>query len=542
MPAELGIIITNRDRPQPLSHCLQSLAVQTAPPAWVAIADLGSSQRAAAELEALAERFGVSYLHIAHDGPWNQALAFNTALRHMPAVAHVVQLDADMMLHPYLLAFTQRGLQTVEALCCVPSYVSAHLVPKDYDGSWSKFRQVLSVAYGGNKLSRGGYAVFPRDWLMANGGYDEAYCGWGFEDADLWWRAGQQLTTYVEESGSLLLHQSHIRQSGATGLETNPNWRRYQLRELGISLPVNPGGFGQAPIHRTSIRLGICSRNGPRRSELTMGLRGVRVRTREQKRLRPAQDAPTSPITNARSLIPDEPVPCSRTHRRTIDDNSANAVSIILLLNHTPPQLLAASLESLTAQTVQPNQIILSDCRESPEPTQKYLQCALLRPQCDYISTSRHRTPPGKALDEAMRFVHPMSLHMLAISEGIVFHPRMLELLVLLQENGPRFVHGRTHAVPAMACELSAVAGFPWEAWGSVAHLEGRDLGWWHFGRKDWIQHNALYDEHSCFENFHRETIRRVQRLGTMPMVQLPNDWVLCYSCPRRGEIPGEVI
>src|SRR5215831_16360621 len=134
--SEFGIIITNRDRPQPLRHCLRSLADQVLPPAWVVIADLGSSPTRAAELQAMAHNFSISYLGIAYDGTWNQALAFNTALRRMPRADHVIQLDADMILHPYLLAFTNRGLQSADALCCVPSYVTAHSVPENYNGDW----------------------------------------------------------------------------------------------------------------------------------------------------------------------------------------------------------------------------------------------------------------------------------------------------------------------------------------------------------------------------------------------------------------------
>src|ERR1022692_4562241 len=47
-----------------------------------------------AVLTALAERFGVSYLRIDHDGAWNKSLAFNTAFRQalssLPAVSHVI--------------------------------------------------------------------------------------------------------------------------------------------------------------------------------------------------------------------------------------------------------------------------------------------------------------------------------------------------------------------------------------------------------------------------------------------------------------------
>ena len=535
---EFGIIITNRDRPQPLHYCLQSLAAQVLSPAWVVIADLGSSPAGVAELQALADKFAISYLRIAYVGTWNQALAFNTALRHMPPVDHVIQLDADMILHPYLLAFTQRGLQGVEALCCVPSYVTAHLVPEDYNGGWRMFRELLSVAYGGNRLSRGGYVALPRDWLIANGAYDEAYSGWGFEDADLWWRAGQQLTTYVEESGSLLLHQSHTRQAGVSALDTNPNWRRYQLRETGVSLAVNPGGFGQAPIHEATIRSGIQSPNCSRLSAQAedFGLHGVRVRTRQQGRLRPAEkapmDAPGSGLPATGRLL-------SHSSCITSRGFSHDAVSVIILLDGSPPSLLASSLQSLAAQSLTPHQIIVTDLGNPPDLTQEYLRHARQTPECEYVAMAVDRPSAGQTLNESIRFIHPESRHVLVISEGTLLHPRMLELLSSLQAPSPCFVHGRTYAVPPMACELAALDEYPWEAWGSVAHLEVPNPGWWHFAPKDWIQHHALYDESVCSRDFNRETLRRAQQSRAASFIQISEDWVLCYSCPRRREIPA---
>src|SRR6266513_5559081 len=102
-----GVIITNRDRTNPLDACLGSLSVQETPPAWVVLADLGSQPPYRAALTALADRYLVSYLRIGYRGQWNKSLAFNTAFRwaldHLPAVTHVIQLDADAILHPRLL-------------------------------------------------------------------------------------------------------------------------------------------------------------------------------------------------------------------------------------------------------------------------------------------------------------------------------------------------------------------------------------------------------------------------------------------------------
>ena len=530
---ELGIIITNRDRPQPLRQCLRSLTAQVSPPAWVVISDLGSSASAASELEALARDYSVSYLQIAYAGTWNQALAFNTALRRMPPVTHVVQLDVDMILHPYLLAFTQCGLKSVDALCCVPSYISAHHVPDDYDGSWRMFRQMLSVAYGGNRLSRGGYVVLPRDWLIANGGYDETYCGWGFEDADLWWRAGQQLTTYAEESGSLLLHQSHVRQSGARALESTPNRRRYELREAGLSLPVNPAGFGQAPIEKAAIRLGIRRSNSLPKVGSTegFGLGGVGLRTRQQGRLRPAEKQPETPVLERGSLA--KPARSSYVLQR--GKNDANyAVSVVVLLVDSPPGVLAASLDALAVQTHPPYQILVGDYGNFPARTNEFLQIAQQRPECDYITIPPDKSA-GKALRNVLKFIHHQCAYVLAISRPAIFHPTMLEFLLSLQDRDSCFVHGRVHAVPSMACELSSLGSCPWEAWGSIAHLEPQSPDWWFFGPQDWIQRDDGCTEMVRFAE--ENNCATPRQLGSFRSVVVSNDLVLCYSCQPRAEI-----
>ena len=95
MDACFGIVITNRDRPQPLHSCLTSLATQSRTPHWVVIADLGSQPGNADCLRKLSDEFQISYLRIDHFGAWKQALAFNTALRNMPWASHIVQLDAE---------------------------------------------------------------------------------------------------------------------------------------------------------------------------------------------------------------------------------------------------------------------------------------------------------------------------------------------------------------------------------------------------------------------------------------------------------------
>ena len=172
---KLGIVITNRNRPEPLSACLTSLAAQTVHTHWVCISDLGSSKIEARKLRGLAEEFAVSYLRIEHH-EWNKGLAFNTTLKHMSPCSHVMQLDADMLLHPGLLATLQNDLRTNDCVVHVPRDIDPRQVGRlRYDGGVGGFTRLLGKSAPRGPYCVGGCATFPHQWLMDTGGIDEAF-------------------------------------------------------------------------------------------------------------------------------------------------------------------------------------------------------------------------------------------------------------------------------------------------------------------------------------------------------------------------------
>ena len=243
MPTSLGVIITNRDRTETLRNCLLTLSIQAVQPRWVALADLGSEPRNARALKRLAKEFRAIYLRIDYTGPWNQGLAFNTALRRMPAVSHVSQVDADMILHPRLMAITVAALRQVDALACVASYARRGAVSASFDGSLSAYCSILRGAFRGNAWSLGGYMTLPREWLIAYRGIEESFVGWGFQNSDLWRRAESSLATCVERTGALVIHQWHSRQPGASTFRGNPNWSLFESRRLEGTLEANSTSF-----------------------------------------------------------------------------------------------------------------------------------------------------------------------------------------------------------------------------------------------------------------------------------------------------------
>src|SRR4051794_10722815 len=223
-------------------------------PSWVAVADLGSDPEHAARLERMAGENAVSYLRFEHAGPWNKGLAFNSAIVHLPEEPFIFQLDADVVAHPYLLDLVAYTLSRVDGLAFVASYAQAPI--DGYDGSVRAFGELLALSRWSTPWSFGGSYLLPRDWLLEDGGMDEAEVGWGFADSGLWLRAERTLRTYTETSGSFAVHQPHPRQPGASTFATNPNWERFQRRRA-TKDHTRTGGFGAATLGRATLREGI---------------------------------------------------------------------------------------------------------------------------------------------------------------------------------------------------------------------------------------------------------------------------------------------
>ncbi len=228
-------------------------------PAWVMLSDLGSRQPHESALVALADCYRVSYLRIEHDGKWNKSLAFNTAvrtaLRCLPAVTHVIQLDADMILHPRLLAKAEAELRTAEAFCCLPRNGPAGLRPWTTPGDPAGFDRMLGQCGPPRAHAVGGFMVFPGAWLADQRGFEEGFTGWGHEDSELWLRARRTLRCRKDRTGSMLIHQWHPPQPGAG--EAGPNYPRYVLRLANPAMVANPSGWGNGKIAKSVLRPGI---------------------------------------------------------------------------------------------------------------------------------------------------------------------------------------------------------------------------------------------------------------------------------------------
>lgn len=261
-----GVIITNRNRPEPLLACLDSLAVQELPPAWVVISDLSSSQPHQAALIRLAHRYGASYLRIDHDDVWNKSLTFNTAfrmaLRSLPPVTHVIQLDADMILHPRLLGEAAAALRaspaslSSSAFYCAPRMAPPDLEPWGIPGDPAGYERMLAQCGPVKPMAVGVFMVLPCDWLADQHGFDEGFTGWGHEDTELWFRVENSLAHSKDVSGTLLIHQWHERQAGAGDVDAN--WPGLLNRMANRDHVANPAGWGSSRVAQSVLRAGPC--------------------------------------------------------------------------------------------------------------------------------------------------------------------------------------------------------------------------------------------------------------------------------------------
>jgi len=482
MAVELGIIITNRNRPEPLRKCLLSLAVQKTSPKWVVIADLGSDPRLALTLRRLTDEYGISYLEISYPHAWSPAPAFNTALRHMPAASHVVQLDADMILHPDLLEITVQALTRCQAFSCTASYAREVDNLERYEGSLASYCWLLCSSWRGVPWARGGYMVFPREWLLASRGMDESFVGWGYRDADLWWRARQQLTTHTETTGSLVIHQPHPRQPGASTVTGNHNWEIFSRRLCGEKFEVNPSSFGEAPVTDAVIRQGI--RRPP---DLLAGEASDLVASVRRETVRWMFAGPLEELVQDRRLQDDGSSLQEKVAAISVDRNDRFAVSAVVVIREPVAKYVRSVVSCLLNQTLPPSEVILVDC-SAQTGREAYPRYGKEVDHVRYIRCATNgRSDLQLVMERAIRESAADSTHILVSEGDLLLHPRALEFVRFTQPDGRRFVHGYAHYIPRLAAELDLIESVSWRTWWSMAYLADFRCDGWYLSPRDWI-------------------------------------------------------
>lgn len=236
----LGVIITNRDRVRPMEKCLQWLTNQAVQPAWVMVSDLGSEPSNAQELRRLCTKYRAIYLRIEHSGPWIKGLAFNTALKRSPSATHVINLDADIVLHPGALQLMAVQLQKYGAVVLIPG----ELAPP--------FRGIVDAkrrAVPRDEWSLGGCVAYPKDWLLETRGIDEEFVGWGNQDVEIWDRAQLSMKTKKLSDRGYAFHVSHPpNPSYFDKKNSDKNLRRRVSLWKRKRRIANPAGFGEGKV------------------------------------------------------------------------------------------------------------------------------------------------------------------------------------------------------------------------------------------------------------------------------------------------------
>ena len=250
MPPVVSVVVPLRDRAGTrLENCLRSVRWQKAPaPADVEIvlADYGSQAPFRAEIAALAAAHGA--VHRVHETAaiWNRSAALNLGIR--AATGHyVLCTDSDMILAPdfleQLLAVQHTHEDRALALCrssdLPPGAAEAPVALGDFPAL--RARTTLRPRYG-----MGGCQFALRSWFEEVRGYDEAYRWWGWEDADMAWRARRSGLSWAwVEERTAMLHQWHHKLNDSHYFEIWKNRFRFWLTRHQVLKNLDRWGEGR---------------------------------------------------------------------------------------------------------------------------------------------------------------------------------------------------------------------------------------------------------------------------------------------------------
>jgi glycosyltransferase involved in cell wall biosynthesis len=208
----IAIIVTTYQRPLALDRVLASLAAQTQLPDEVVIADDGSGTETADMINSWQSRFPCSLLHV-----WQEDRGFRAAQVRNRAVAasssnYLVFLDGDCLVFPDFvarhLALAESGSMVMGSRILCSAGLTRRIEQQQEQPlhwRWSDWLQAqrrqeinrllpllkLGGQYWRKLRSRCwkgvrtfNLAVWRGDFVRVNG-FDEAFQGWGHEDADL---------------------------------------------------------------------------------------------------------------------------------------------------------------------------------------------------------------------------------------------------------------------------------------------------------------------------------------------------------------------
>jgi len=225
-PQTVSVVVSSYNQLGPLKLALESFRFQTVPPLEVVVADDGSTDGTVEWLEEQKDRypFCLRFITRAHDGYrlaslQNLGARQATGERLLFTNADVVHCPASVQSHS-VFPSNMVGAGIIKS-------ISAAGVAKVAMESIFDFSKLLklaeefpesrtNMAYGRYDLNTnpivvwGGNFSVSRKSFDAVGGFDEAYVGWGGEDADFTRRCQKQASCLIGwADGSIVYHLAH---------------------------------------------------------------------------------------------------------------------------------------------------------------------------------------------------------------------------------------------------------------------------------------------------------------------------------------------
>ncbi len=235
----LGVILNTYNQPQALDVILESLLHQTVVPAVISIADDGSDQRTFVVIEKWVKTLVHPALidHCWHeDDGFRRSLILNTAVSRTDA-DYLVFLDGDCV---PCRQFIEDHVKLAEEGYFVQGRRS-FIVEKRVDDFLAKRTDIMRLRFTGglqggmksirtplaviikNKKRRGiigcNLGIWKSDFVKVNG-FDEAFKGWGHEDAELCYRLyNNGITRKFVYGRAYVYHLNHPQQSREREME-----------------------------------------------------------------------------------------------------------------------------------------------------------------------------------------------------------------------------------------------------------------------------------------------------------------------------------
>ena len=202
---KVSLIVSTYNRPDALSLCLKSLAVQTRLPDEVIVGDDGSRDDTRELIERFQKDFPVPIIHV-----WQEDKGFRLAKCRNKSVAistgeYIIEVDGDLILNKKFVAdhihFAKPGFflkggrvnlndDLTQSLCRSQelktfNFFSKGLLRRTNAIHCLPLSRYLAPRYKKNKVAALGcnMSFWKKDYIAING-YDEFYEGWGGEDSD----------------------------------------------------------------------------------------------------------------------------------------------------------------------------------------------------------------------------------------------------------------------------------------------------------------------------------------------------------------------